>query len=145
MEEFWHSKSKLESMAARVFKACFVRKTTWEVPPLGTIKINIDGSFREATGEAGIGMVCRKIGGSFVRGLAKAIEASSPFMAECLALREALMRRSIFANSKIIVETDRECLFKLLRNESSVGGEWQCWDILEEIIGLLVSMEGVCL
>jgi hypothetical protein len=35
------------------------RKSKWEPPPAGWIKFNVDGSFVQQSGEAGVGVIAR--------------------------------------------------------------------------------------
>ena len=68
----------------------------------GVIKINIDGSFSEQGKSAGVGLVCRD-SQLFWCGLAKKVLASSAFMAEYLALKEALLMRKKFASCQCLL------------------------------------------
>ncbi|KAK4283504.1 hypothetical protein QN277_000448 [Acacia crassicarpa] len=113
-----------------------VRGTRWMAPPAEVIKINFDGSFKEGSGVAGVGVVCRNSMGDFIGGLGKAVVAS-------LALKEALLCKSRFQVAEVILETDCEHLYRLIKKNSLEGCEWQCWELLTEIFGLLESLDGV--
>ncbi|KAK4258198.1 hypothetical protein QN277_007671 [Acacia crassicarpa] len=82
------------------------RNIHWMAPAMGTVKINIDGAFRASTGTAGIGVLCRNNKGDFLGSLRKTIQSDSPFMSECIALKEALLHRGKFLGSPVVIETD---------------------------------------
>ncbi|KAI9089888.1 hypothetical protein K1719_028858 [Acacia pycnantha] len=45
--------------------------------------------------------------GGFMGGVGKLVEAESAFMAECLAIKEALRVKEIFCGGEAVIETDR--------------------------------------
>ncbi|KAI9120301.1 hypothetical protein K1719_007334 [Acacia pycnantha] len=61
VEEFWKARERLGVSKKRVYMEEVVRANQWTVPPAGVIKINFDGSFKEVSGMAGVGVVCRTI------------------------------------------------------------------------------------
>lgn len=66
------------------------QQTIWRPPRPGIIKINTDAgfNFQQAVGSAGI--VARDYKGDLLCGFSKKFPATSPLMAEALALREAV-------------------------------------------------------
>ncbi|CAB4309819.1 unnamed protein product [Prunus armeniaca] len=61
-------------------------------PPLGAIRINVDGAFNVQTGIGGGGLIARNAEGGFVAAMACEFSSvSSPEHAEALALREVLL------------------------------------------------------
>lgn len=62
----------------------------WIPPPEGAYKINIDGTYALGSLGNSIARICRDSGGRMVGGTAESVRASSPLMAETLALWEAI-------------------------------------------------------
>lgn len=145
VEEFWNSKVKRENNAKRVYSRRLKRSLSWEKPGLGFIKINSDGAFRGAADRSGVGVVCRNAGGDFVGGLGKSVLAKSPFMAEGMALREAMRLRGKFLEFQVIFETDCVEPYRLISNKNPDGCDWRYWDLINEILDLFDSLEGVSL
>lgn len=81
-------------------------------------------------------MVCRNHKGKFLGGLYKSICVDSGFMAECVALKEALVVSNRFKDNQVCIETDCESLFKFLMSNSLKGFDWKCFNILEEVLAL---------
>ena len=40
-----------------------LERASWEAPPEGRTKVNVDGSFVEQTGKAGVGVIIRNVRG----------------------------------------------------------------------------------
>ncbi|KAM5569439.1 hypothetical protein ABKV19_016788 [Rosa sericea] len=79
----------------------------WQSPPIGCVKLNIDGAFMLASGSGGIGMVLRDNTGQFLAAKGRPVMGlMSAEHAELLACKEALefiLERSL---QPAIVETD---------------------------------------
>lgn len=71
------------------------------------------------------------------------VAASSPFMAECMAVKEALLCRNKFSGRHIVIETDCEVLHKMLLRNSNRGCEWESLDLLQEVLCLKESVKDV--
>ncbi|KAL6289138.1 hypothetical protein ACE6H2_006648 [Prunus campanulata] len=79
----------------------------WQKPPLGVIKINVDGAFNVHIGAGGGGIVARDSTGRFVAARACSFRhVSSPDHAEALALREALIFASELGSGPKMLEGD---------------------------------------
>ncbi|GMN50849.1 hypothetical protein TIFTF001_020005 [Ficus carica] len=67
------------------------RSVRWSPPPGEDLKLNVDAVVRSDSGFFGVGAIIRDAQGVVRACLAKRIlEAHSPFVVECLALREGL-------------------------------------------------------
>ncbi|KAL3753605.1 hypothetical protein ACJRO7_000935 [Eucalyptus globulus] len=62
----------------------------WNPPPLGTIKVNIDGAFPVADQTGSVACVCRNHEGNLIGGTSQIVPASSPLQTEIRALYQAL-------------------------------------------------------
>ncbi|KAF9613628.1 hypothetical protein IFM89_009454 [Coptis chinensis] len=71
--------------AAPVFKDCM-----WSLPPPGYVKLNCDGASKGTLGMAGIGSIFRDERGDFRLAMWKKIGVNTNYMAEKLAILEAL-------------------------------------------------------
>jgi hypothetical protein len=80
---------------------------TWEPPPAGWIKINVDGSFVESTGAAGVGVIARDHKGSVIFTAWRTLNCCpNPFVAEATACADGLRLASQWAPGSVILETD---------------------------------------
>ena len=76
--------SKLTDTRARIPAKC-----RWQAPASGWIKINTDGAFSEASGEAGIGVIIRNhLGQVILSGWKYIDKGGSVEQVEALACRE---------------------------------------------------------
>ncbi|XP_060217124.1 uncharacterized protein LOC132644553 [Lycium barbarum] len=82
--------------------------TKWELPPLFTIKCNIDASYDIHTALTEVGMVLRDHLGQFIAGKTIFLDrVASPLLAEIIGVREALTwLKELFSTTRLIVETD---------------------------------------
>ncbi|GMN53247.1 hypothetical protein TIFTF001_022384 [Ficus carica] len=84
-----------------------VGSDVWEPPQPGYLKLNIDASVFPRSDHIGIGVAIRDEKGSILGAVAKSVEGSfSPFVAECLALREGLRFAKEIECANLEVETD---------------------------------------
>ncbi|MED6146018.1 hypothetical protein PIB30_030580, partial [Stylosanthes scabra] len=65
------------------------RKATWNPPPMGWTKLNVDASFVRSFGVGYTTLVCRDSNGHLLAISSNTRKISSPLAAEALALREA--------------------------------------------------------
>ncbi|XP_074298773.1 uncharacterized protein LOC141629703 [Silene latifolia] len=80
--------------------------SVWIPPPIGSFKINCDASFHVSLGIAGLACICRDHLGTWVVGSGSKIKCSSPFHAEVLAIREALLLVTNVAGDSGIISSD---------------------------------------
>lgn len=91
-------------------------KAKWQKPPLGAIKINVDGAFQGLTGMGGGGIIARDSAGCFVAARAcKLGHVSSPEHAEALALREALLFAQDIGPCPKLIESDAQRVVHLVQ------------------------------
>lgn len=64
---------------------------SWSLPPFGTIKVNINGSFNGSNGQSGIGRIFRDDLGTSLLHFGKQIVADLTNHAEILAIKEELL------------------------------------------------------
>ena len=84
-----------------------VGSDVWLPPRPGYLKLNIDASVFPGSDRIGIGAAIRDEKGSILGAMAKSLEGSfSPFLAECLALREGLSFAKEIECVNLEVETD---------------------------------------
>ncbi|KAF7844736.1 reverse transcriptase [Senna tora] len=115
----------------------------WSFPPSGVIKINVDGSFHQASLEAGIGFIARNSSGEVGFLGSSKVFASNSFMCEALAVKKALELIQDFPDESFMLETDCEDLFKLISSPKSSSGEWQCEAIIAEVLSLIPLCQSV--
>ena len=79
----------------------------WEPPPLGWVKINVDGSFIKQSGEAGAAAVARDDSGKVIFAAWRSFEhCDSALGIEALASVEGLCLAIHWRLSKVILELD---------------------------------------
>ena len=90
-------------------------KRSWQAPAPGWIKINTDGAFIEASGEAGIGVIIRNhLGQVILSGWKYIDKGGSVEQVEALACREGLALAAEWAPGQAIVESDCSTVIKYL-------------------------------
>ncbi|KAK8481820.1 hypothetical protein V6N11_032986 [Hibiscus sabdariffa] len=82
------------------------RRNDWSPPPVGCLKINVDGTRRVVDGVASCGGVIRDSNGIWVDGFSKFIGRCSVLEAEFWAVFEGLCCAKSFNVSKVVVESD---------------------------------------
>lgn len=87
------------------------RLLNWQKPAWGAVTINVDAAFCNKSGKTAIGIVGRDWEGRFIGGIGKTVNAGSAFVAESLAMLEALNCRDIWEGDKMIMETDCQQLY----------------------------------
>ncbi|OMO93807.1 hypothetical protein COLO4_16660 [Corchorus olitorius] len=94
---FRAEKAALEFQKAKEYRSVAAKAlkkendlTIWKKPTVGSLKINCDGAFDEATGEAAFGVIVRDCNGRIIDGIAKLLLVSSSVEAEAIAIKEAL-------------------------------------------------------
>jgi len=95
-------------------------KCSWKAPEIGWIKINVDGAFSEASGEAGIGVIIRNHLGQVILSAGKYIDGGgSAEQVEALECREGLTLAADWSPSPAIVESDCATVIKYLTSPES--------------------------
>ncbi|KAK9936175.1 hypothetical protein M0R45_013032 [Rubus argutus] len=87
----------------------------WDPPPIGRLKINLDGAYRAVTASGGIGVVVRNDVGQCLATLQRSLLfLSSAFHAEAEACRAALLIANAQGWDELLVETDCSILVAAL-------------------------------
>ncbi|KAF8650478.1 hypothetical protein HU200_063843 [Digitaria exilis] len=82
-------------------------KRVWMAPPAGWCKINVDGSFVESTGDAGVGVVARDSAGKVVFTAWRVLfRCASAAEAEARACVEGFRLASQWKPDRVIIESD---------------------------------------
>jgi ribonuclease HI len=111
------SKGK-EPRSASDNRAVEAVQQSWAPPAQGWIKINVDGSFVEQTGDAGVGLVARDHNGTVIFTAWRAIErCSSAYEAEAMACAEGLRLAAQWSPGSIILESDCARAIDALRSK----------------------------
>ncbi|KAK3440688.1 hypothetical protein EUGRSUZ_B00966 [Eucalyptus grandis] len=98
---------------------------TWTPPPEGVLKINIDGAFLPGSLQSSVACICSDSEGRMVGGEAKKIRASSPLMAETLALLEALTFFYPKRHEALHFESDSSQLVQAMTSSEQLSWEVQ--------------------
>ncbi|GMN43800.1 hypothetical protein TIFTF001_012998 [Ficus carica] len=120
---------------------CFVGSDVWSPPQPGYLKLNIDASVFPSSNHIGIGAAIRDDKGSFLGALAISVEGSfSPFVAECLALREGLRFAKEIECVDIVVETDAINVISAIKDNRELSTEGP---ILEDVKQLFAQVRSI--
>ena len=88
----------------------------WELPSPGWVKLNVDGSFVEASGEAGVGMILRDADGQVIFLSCQVLfHYSDALEAELVACLEGLSLTRQWSALPISLETDCSTAASLVR------------------------------
>ncbi|CAN6163831.1 unnamed protein product [Urochloa humidicola] len=89
----------------------------WFPPDLGWLKVNVDGSFVEATGQASAGMVIRNaVGKVFLSSWRILFHCTAAEDAELMACKEGLTLARNWFQGPLVLETDSTSCIALLKN-----------------------------
>ncbi|KAL4271167.1 hypothetical protein GQ457_13G010790 [Hibiscus cannabinus] len=83
-------------------------RCSWQPPPMGFLKYNVDGACDKA-GRCGIGGVLRNHRGSILQEFSKSAGSGSSTLAEILAIKfaiESFVNSEWFSSSRLIIESD---------------------------------------
>ncbi|CAL2275834.1 unnamed protein product [Prunus armeniaca] len=83
---------------------------SWEPPPMGFVKVNIDGSWQSNGRKAGVGVVIRNSVGEFLGGLAASRVGHSALEVEAEAAVMGLLLAANLGYSDVYVESDSKTL-----------------------------------
>ncbi|KAB2597616.1 hypothetical protein D8674_000536 [Pyrus ussuriensis x Pyrus communis] len=100
--------------------------SAWTKPPLGFLKVNVDGAWSESLKSGEVGVVVRHEHGNFVAASTKTFEhVSSPLLIEAFAVREGLLLAVQWGLHNIIIKSDSfQIVFALQKgplNSSLIG------------------------
>ncbi|GMN25608.1 hypothetical protein TIFTF001_000990 [Ficus carica] len=108
-----------------------VGSDVWLPPHPGFLKLNVDASVSPGSDHIGIDVVIRDEKGISLGAVAKSVEGTfSPFLAECIALREGLMIAKELESVTLVVETDAINVFRLFRKIRSFLWKVRFWRML---------------
>ncbi|GMN40729.1 hypothetical protein TIFTF001_009947 [Ficus carica] len=115
-----------------------VGSDVWLPPQSGYLKLNVDASVSPESDHIGIGAVIRDEKGRILGAMAKSVEGTfSPFLAECIALREGLMMAKELESVTIVVETDAINVVSAVSDNTEFSLEGP---ILEDVKQLLAQL-----
>ncbi|KAL1193078.1 hypothetical protein V5N11_018532 [Cardamine amara subsp. amara] len=98
-----------------------LQQTRWIPPPLGFVKVNVDGSFNYQNGCIGAGWIVHDDSGNYsLAGRAQLKQAFSPLEVEGIALLYALQSTWYRGYRRIIIEGDCKTLFDIINNNISI-------------------------
>lgn len=89
---------------------------SWKAPDPGCLKLNVDAFMREGSPTVGLGVgaIIRDESGFVLGAMAKPVPGCfSPFVTECLALREGLIFAADSGLQVQMIETDALCVFAM--------------------------------
>ena len=117
---------------------------SWNSPLYGTYKINIDGAYEPGAFDGSVACVCRDSVGRLLEGAARKVAASSPLMAESLALLEALTHFFPKRHEALIIESDSLDLVKALQSPDHFSWEvhalvLKCKDLLQSFSSIRIT------
>lgn len=120
-----------------------LEKSHWQCPPMGTIKINVDGAFRAAGGLGGFSLVARDHSGGFLGcKMGRFRWVSTPLHAELLALREGLSFAAKWPGLRICLENDAQGMINFVLNRGVDLSPLGC--LIEDCKELLRAAGLVC-
>ena len=94
------------------------RKTKWEPPLAGWVKLNVDGSFVQQSGESGVGVIARDNEGHVIFSAWRAIfNCQDAAEAEAWACLEGLRLAAQWIHEPVIVESDCASIVQALQAE----------------------------
>ncbi|MQL86144.1 hypothetical protein Taro_018684 [Colocasia esculenta] len=99
----------------------------WLTPPLGRLKLNVDGTFKMTSGEAGGGGILRDHEGKMCWAFARAYHGlKSSLAAKALALRDGLSICCSKGITEVLVETDSLNLLQIVTKQISCPWDFAC-------------------
>ncbi|GMN63226.1 hypothetical protein TIFTF001_032293 [Ficus carica] len=112
-----------------------VGSDVWSPPQPGYLKLNIDASVFPNSDRIGIGAAIHDDKGSILGAVAKSVEGSfSPFVVECLALREGLRFAKEIKCVNIEVETDAINVVSAVVDNRELSMKGQFWRMLNSCL-----------
>lgn len=100
------------------------------------IKVNCDASLVQKLGSCGVGGILLDGNGSLVGGFGQSILCQLPEVAETMGIIEGHRAAIEMSIDKVVLETDSEIVFKVLRMKTDVIS-WQLPPALDEVKSLM--------
>ncbi|GMN63606.1 hypothetical protein TIFTF001_032677 [Ficus carica] len=92
-------------------------KTPWKPPDLGQVKINVDAYAHILRSFIGIGLVARNANGVVLGAMARRMASCfSPFLSECMSIREGVWHALSKGYSNWIIKTDALNVVHAIKN-----------------------------
>ncbi|MCL7034892.1 hypothetical protein MKW94_030001, partial [Papaver nudicaule] len=113
-EQQYHLMQSSTSTSESYSRISLDTDSSWQPPPPGFKKLNIDASFTKATDCAGLAMLLRNDDGTFLAAKSLTTYAQSPLQAEAQALWEAVKWCNHHHYQKVIFETDNKALYQAI-------------------------------
>ncbi|XP_016755332.1 uncharacterized protein LOC108455304 [Gossypium arboreum] len=110
--------------------------SSWNPPPHGFIKINVDVSFDQRSKTASLAAIARGSDGSFITGANALNFAGSPLVAEALAVRLGSMLANTQQWRNTILESDNQTMIKCLKGYCKPLWEYV---VVHDDISLLIT------
>jgi len=109
----------------------------WNPPPVGTIKVNVDGAFPMADQKGSVACICRNHEGNLIGGSSQIVPASSPLQTEIRALHHALLYliEKGINEDHLQVDSDYLAMVDMLNNRCSPP--WDCRTLIVDVETLL--------
>lgn len=100
------------------------RSISWQRPPCGTLKINVDGSWKKGERRGSFGVVIRDSQSCFVAasmGISQWCASST--VAEALAVRQGILLGSQLGLGSVILESDAQLIVDMINGRIAVSHE----------------------
>ena len=110
-------------------KSVLPRWVAWSRPPIGYVKLNIDGSSLGNPGHSGVGAVFRDSSGNILCGFSWFLGSRTNMEAEAMALLEGLLLSATFHS--LHVEMDSQVLLNMVNGDGGVT--WRLWLTISHI------------
>ena len=118
-----------------------LRIIRWMVPPMGYVKLNVDGSSLGNPGDAGGGGLIRDSEGRLLYGFSTFYGWQTNMSAEAMALLEGLQLCKSHGFPHVEIEIDSLTLLKVVRREMKCP--WRIWGVVCHIRHLLEDFTSV--
>ncbi|CAI0444675.1 unnamed protein product [Linum tenue] len=100
--------------------ATTVRRISWQPPPDGWVKLNVDGSVKGDPPSSAIGGVARDPAGNWIAGFYTHVGHCSVLEAELKALRDGLSLIWVLGYCKVLVHSDSSTAVNLILSEKEL-------------------------
>lgn len=139
--EAWKSREEVKMKEVKTTTTEPIKRR-WSPPQPTHLKCNTDGSWKQETGEGGVGWVLRDHQGNMLWAGAKRITGlGSELEVEAEAMRWAVYTLAGFGYKNVIFETDSQVLARMLRKEEEV---WpRVCPVIQEISASLMGFNEV--
>jgi len=139
----WEFRSRLDVDSSsqgrpthRTDSSFFVR---WRAPPMGSVKLNFDGSFQHSS--AAGGFIIRGWGGNLIKAGAAHYGDATILVAEARALRDGVRAVVEAGFKKVVIEGDNAIVIQALQGRCKVP--WQIEGLLRDVSYYITQLEHV--